>query len=97
MQFLTISRRKIDVFPIEAFTPELIARERAQVRELNDSGKLCHIWVRDDLPGAVIIWEASTEDDLRASIATLPLFQAGMLDIVTIVPLKGYPGMVPSK
>jgi muconolactone delta-isomerase len=97
MQFLTISRRRIDVFSMEAFTPELLAGERAQIHELNNAGKLCHIWVRDDLPGAVIIWEASTEDELRASIGTLPLFQAGMLEILTLIPLKAYPGMGPSK
>ena len=97
MQFLTISRRRIDIFSMEAFTPELLASERAQIRELNNAGTLRHIWIRDDLPGGVIIWEASTEDELRASIGTLPLFQAGMLEIVALIPLKGYPGLGPLK
>jgi muconolactone delta-isomerase len=95
MQFLTMSRRRIDAFPPEAFTPELLALEGQHVRELHAAGTLQQIWVRGDLPGAAIVWESPSESDLRATIATLPLFKAGMLEIVILTPLKPYPGMAP--
>jgi muconolactone delta-isomerase len=91
MQFLTLSRRRIDQFPPEAFTPELLAREVQQVRELQAGGMIREIWMREDTPGAAIVWEAAGEAELREAIATLPLFQAGMLEIVALVPLKPYP------
>jgi muconolactone delta-isomerase len=92
MQFLTISRRRIDQFPPEAFTPELTARESQCVKALYASGILRQIWKRGDLPGAAILWEAPSETEVRAAIATLPIFQAGMLEILALIPLEPYPG-----
>ena len=91
MQFLTLSRRRVDQFPPEAFTPELLASEVQRVRELQAGGLIRQIWLRGDTPGAAIVWEAGGESEIRAAIATLPLFQAGMLEIVFLVPLKPYP------
>jgi hypothetical protein len=79
MQFLSVSRRRVDDFPPDAFTPELAAKETQRV------------------PGAVILWEASSEADVRAALATLPIFQAGMLEIVLVVPLEPYPGFGPAQ
>lgn len=93
MQFLSMSRRRTDAFPPEAFTPELLALEGKHVRELHAAGILQQIWLRDDIPGAAILWEAATEADVRAAIASLPIFQAGMLEIVVLAPLKPYPGI----
>jgi len=93
MQFLTLSRRRVDAFPPEAFTPELLAREGQHVRELHAAGTLQQIWLRGDLPGAAIVWEAESAEDVRAAIATLPLFQAGMLEVVAFVPLNPYPAL----
>ena len=93
MQFLTLSRRRLDAFPPEAFTPELLASESRHVRDLHAAGTLLQIWLRGDLPGAAILWESPSEDALRATIATLPLFRAGMLEIIALMPLKPYPGM----
>jgi muconolactone delta-isomerase len=95
MQFLTMSRRRVDAFGTEAFTPELLAAESQRVRELNAAGTLQQIWLRGDVPGAAIVWEAASEEDLRATIATLPIFKAGMLEIVALAPLKPYPGLAP--
>jgi muconolactone delta-isomerase len=92
MQFLTLSRRRTDAFPPEAFTPELLALEGRHVKELNAAGILKQIWLRGDLPGAAILWEAAGEDEVRAAVGTLPIFKAGMLEIVMLVPLKPYPG-----
>jgi len=96
MQFLSISRRRVDVFPPEAFTKELMARETARARELYSSGLLRQIWKRGDIPGAVILWEAASEAEVRAALDSLPIFQAGMLEILAVVPLEPYPGFGPA-
>jgi len=95
MQFLSLSRRCTDAFPPEAFTPELVAREGQRVRELYASGILRQIWRRGDLPGAAILWEAPSEAEVRATLASLPIFEAGMLEIMLVAPLAPYPGFGP--
>jgi len=92
MQFLSLSRRRVDAFPPEAFTKELMARETVRVKELYASGLLRQLWKRGDIPGAVILWEAASETEVRAALDTLPIFQAGMLEILAVVPLEPYPG-----
>jgi muconolactone delta-isomerase len=95
MQFLSVSRRRTDAFPADAFTPELAGRESQRARELYASGILRQIWKRGDMPGAVILWEAPSEAEVRAAIASLPIFQAGMLEVVLVTPLEPYPGFGP--
>ncbi len=97
MQFLTLSRRRVDAFPPEAFTKELMARETLRAKELYASGLLRQIWKRGDIPGAAILWEAGGEAEVRAALDSLPIFQAGMLEILAIVPLEPYPGFGPAK
>jgi muconolactone delta-isomerase len=92
MQFLSLSRRRTDQFPSEAFTPELVAHESQRVRALYASGILRQIWKRADQPGAAILWEALNETEVREAIGTLPIFKAGMLEIIALVPLEPYPG-----
>jgi len=92
MQFLSLSRRRVESFPAEAFGGELMARETARVRELYAAGTLRQIWKRNDVPGASILWEAATEQEAREALASLPMNQAGMLEIVAFVPLAPYPG-----
>ena len=96
MQFLTLSRRRIDAFPPEAFTPELIACEGQRVRELYAAGLIRQIWRRADTPGATILWEADSKAEVRAALDSLPIFQAEMLEIVAFVPLQPYPGFGPA-
>ena len=95
MQFLSLSRRLVDKFPAEAFTPELVARETARVRELYAAGTLRQIWKRGDMPGASILWEAPSKAEVEAAIGSLPIFQAGLLEIVALIPLEPYPGFGP--
>jgi muconolactone delta-isomerase len=97
MQFISISRRLVDLFPPEAFTAERIANEGQRVRELYASGILRQIWRRGDAPGAVIVWEAENEAEVRAAIASLPLFKAGMIETLMLAPLEPYPGFGPAK
>jgi muconolactone delta-isomerase len=96
MQFLSLSRRLTDKFPPEAFTPELLRGETARVRELYAAGLLRQIWKRGDTAGATILWEAASEADVRGALASLPLFQAGLLEIAAVVPLEPYPGFGPA-
>lgn len=95
MQFLSLSRRRTDAFPPEAFTPELMVSESQRVRELYAAGLLRQIWKRADIPGAAILWEAAGEAEVRAALASLPIAQAGMLEIVALTPLEPYPGFGP--
>ena len=92
MQFISLSRRRVDVFPPEAFTPELMARETLRVKQLYAAGVLRQIWMRGDIPGASILWEVADEAEAKAALASLPIHQAGMLEIVALVPLQPYPG-----
>jgi muconolactone delta-isomerase len=92
MQFLTLSRRRTDQFPPEAFTPELIAREGQRVKALYASGILRQVWRRGDTPGAAIVWEAASESDVRAAVESLPIYRAGMLELEAVVPLEPYAG-----
>jgi muconolactone delta-isomerase len=97
MQFLSVSRRRTDAFPPEAFTPELVGREGQRVRELYASGLIRQIWRRGDTPGAAILWEASCEAEVRAALDSLPIFASGMLEIVLLAPLAPYPGFGPAQ
>ncbi len=90
MQFLSLSRRKMD--NPAAFTPELMAAETARVRQLYAAGVLRQIWRRGDLAGAVILWEATTMAEVEAAIESLPIRQAGLLEVAALVPLEPYPG-----
>jgi len=97
MQFLTLSRRRTDAFPAEAFTPELIAHEAQRVKEMYATGLLRQIWKRGDMPGAAILWEAASEAEVREAVASLPIAKAGMLELSAILPLEPYAGFGPSK
>jgi muconolactone delta-isomerase len=95
VQFLSVSRRRTDAFPPEAWTPELVAAEGERVRELYAAGVVRTIWRRKDMPGAAMILEAATEEDARATLASLPLAQRGMLEIVVLTALEPYPAFGP--
>jgi muconolactone delta-isomerase len=96
MQFLSLSRRRMDEFPPEAFTAELMARETHRVKELYAAGILRQVWRRGDIPGAAILWEAASEAEVREALDSLPIAQAGMLEILAVVPLAPYPGFGPA-
>lgn len=97
MQFISISRRRTDAFPPEAFTAELIGHEAERVKELYVTGILRQIWKRADMPGAAILWEAASEPEVRRAVQSLPIFKAGMLELVSLVPLEPYAGFGPAK
>jgi len=94
MQFLSISRRRTDAFPPEAFTPELLSGEALRCKELYAAGILRQIWKRGDTPGAAILWEAASEAEVRDAVESLPLKRAGMLEVTIFLPLEPYAGFV---
>jgi muconolactone delta-isomerase len=85
----------MDLFPAEAWTSELLAKESQRVRELYSEGILRNIWRRKDMPGSAILFEATTEDEVRAAMASLPLAKLGMLEIAALTELEPYPGFGP--
>jgi muconolactone delta-isomerase len=95
VQFLVLTRRKTELFPAEAWTAELLASESQRVRELYAAGTVRNIWRRKDTPGAAILFEATTEDEVRAAVASLPLAKQGMLEIAALTELEPYPGFGP--
>jgi len=47
------------------------------------------------MPGAAILMEAASEDEVRAAAASLPLAKRDMLDVVVVTQLDPYPGFGP--
>ena len=95
MQFLVLTRRRTDQFPPDAWKPELLEAEAQRARELYSAGTIRNIWRRKDTPGAAIVMEAATEEEVREAVASLPLAQRGMLEIVALTQLEPYPGFGP--
>jgi muconolactone delta-isomerase len=94
MQFLVLTRRRIDNFPAESWTPELLEAEGQRVRELYSQGIVRNIWRRKDIAGAVLILEAGSVEDARLAAESLPLAKLGMIEI-TVAPLEPYPAFGP--
>ena len=95
MQFLILTRRRTDAFAPDTWTSELLEQESQRVRELYAAGVIRNIWRRKDTPGAALLVEGSTEDEVREAIASLPLATLGMLEVVALTPLEPYPGFGP--
>ena len=95
MQFLSVSRRRTEAFPPDAWKPELLAAEGERVRELYAAGVVRSIWRRKDMPGAAMLMEAANEEEARAAVASLPLAKLGMLEIVVLTALEPYPAFGP--
>lgn len=95
MQFLVVTSRNLEQFPLEAFTPELLEAEAQRVRELYAAGVLRQIWRRADKPGACLLLEAASEDEAREAISSLPLAERDMLELIMLTQLLPYPGLGP--
>lgn len=96
MQFMVLSRRVTERFSDEDFVP-LIESEANCARSLYADGFIRNIWHRADIGGACLLIEADSESATRATLATLPLVAAGMLELVSVVPLKPYRGFGPMR
>jgi muconolactone delta-isomerase len=93
MQFLTLCRRRTEAFADADFAT-LIDDEIQRARALYVDGFIRQIWHRGDILGACILVESDSEEHAREVLDTLPLVEAGMLEI-TIIPLKPYAGFGP--
>jgi muconolactone delta-isomerase len=90
MQFLSVSVRRLDRFADAEFEV-LVEAEARRARELYAEGFIRQIWRRSDQPGACILWEADSAEQVGDQLQTLPFIRAGMLD-VSIFPLLPYAG-----
>jgi muconolactone delta-isomerase len=73
LQFLVVTRRRSDAFPVAAWTRQLLEEEAEHVRALYLEGSIRAIWRRNDEPGAILIFEANTQDQVEQIMADLPL------------------------
>jgi muconolactone delta-isomerase len=89
MKFLALEHERTGVRESK-FTPYLAAEARS-VWELYQSGTIRELYFRADRTCAVLILECPDIDSARASLATLPLVQADLIDF-EIIPLVPYPG-----
>src|SRR5258708_3970814 len=87
MQFLTISQRSAGAS--DEACAALREEESCRARTLYLEGHIRHIWHRDDVSGACLLWEADSEDQVREMLHTLPFVKASLLE-VTVIPLKPY-------
>ena len=78
-------------------TMEAMDEWAQRVKEMYATGLLRQIWKRGDTPGAAIVWEAGSEAEVRATVESLPIYEAGMLELSAILPLEPYAGFGPSK
>ena len=92
MQFIVITRRRIESFTDDQFAPFLDG-EAARARELYAQGAFRALHSRGDVPGAVIVVEAADSDEAAALVGSLPFAQQKLMDF-QIVPLKPYRGFV---
>ena len=90
MQFLILTSRSSDF--TEADFSAGLADEVQRVRELYGAAVIRQIWRRADIPGAVLLIEATDEQEASNALSTLPLVAAGMVLIDALIPLEPYAG-----
>lgn len=93
MQFLTISKR-LAGGGSDSDAALLAEAEFERGRSLYSQSFIRQIWHRADIPGACLLVEADSEQQVRETLGTLPLFRAGLLEI-DVIPLKPYAGFGP--
>jgi hypothetical protein len=47
------------------------------------------------MPGAVLLMEAGSEEEVRAAAASLPMAKRDMLEVEVVTQLEPYPGFGP--
>jgi muconolactone delta-isomerase len=95
MQYMVLTRRRTERFDDAHYTPERLEAESEGVRRLYMAGTVRQIWNRADMGGACVLMEAEGVEDVRSVLNALPLFQSGMQETVSIVPLRPYRGFGP--
>jgi hypothetical protein len=95
MQFLVVNRRNVESFS-ETQLAEKIPIQVRRVKELYTEDFIRQIWHRGDRPGGVMLVEADTEATARSILNTLPMVQAGMVEVAMVIPLRPFAGFGPS-
>ncbi|WP_176477873.1 DUF1127 domain-containing protein [Mesorhizobium sp. WSM3862] len=95
MQYMALTRRRTESFDDAHYTPERLEGEAEGVRRLFMAGVVRQIWNRGDMGGACLLMEGEELEDVRSALNALPLFQSGMQETVSIVPLRPYTGFGP--
>jgi len=92
MQFLAITRRRIETFSQAQFD-EVLGPEGDAVRDAYGRSEIRAIYSRGDVPGAVLLLEQPDVEAAWGFMEALPLARLGMMD-VEVVPLAPYRGFV---
>jgi hypothetical protein len=64
----------------ESIKPDLLKQEMTYAWRLQKAGVVREIYGRADAPGAVIVFECGTVDEVKDYVAAAPLAKAGYLD-----------------
>lgn len=92
MQFLVVNTRLTEGVDQDEFKAKVPA-EVAMVKGFYKDEFLRTMWHRGgDIPGGVMVVEATDEAAVRTRLADLPLVQAGIVVVSQIIPLKPYAG-----
>lgn len=91
MKIVVVATRS-DKFSAEEFAPHM-GPEAKRALQFVAEDFFREIYSRTDGKGAIIVLEASSEEEARARAAELPLVQAGMLDL-EFYPVQPYRGFV---
>jgi hypothetical protein len=70
----------------ESIKPNLLKEEMTYAWRLQKAGVIREIYGRADAPGAVIVFECGTVDEVKEYVAAFPLVKAGLLEW-TFLPL----------
>jgi hypothetical protein len=69
-----------------------VADEARAVWQLHKQGGLRAIQMRQSMTGAVLEFEGSSVDEVRAQLEALPAVRAGVLVVAELIPLVPYTG-----
>jgi uncharacterized protein YciI len=91
MQFLAITRRRIETFSDAQFEA-VLGVEAAAAKANYARGEFRDIRSRGDVPGALITIEAPDAEAAWALVEALPLARAGMMDVemIPVLPYRGF-------
>jgi len=90
MKILAIERALPDV-DASAFTPALARAEALRAWTLYQEGVVRELYFHADKMEAVLILECGSVAAAAATLATLPMVQAGVIAF-ELIPLRAYPG-----
>jgi hypothetical protein len=82
VKFVLMTRNNLEVDRTAYYQDEI-----DHVAKMKESGLIERIYLRSDGEGAIVVYEAESEEVLRAELATVPYFLHGCAAIDTIYPV----------